>query len=355
VTITPVQIRSRHERARHDTAVVEAMPTDGPLVDRYGRVHRDLRLSVIDECNLRCVYCLPESGARFLPHRQLLRVDELLRIARVAHRLGITSLRLTGGEPLLRREIVEIVEGVVSIGFDDVSLTTNGTRLAPLARPLADAGLDRVNISCDSLQPERFARIRRRGDLEVVLASMDAAEVAGLLPVKVNVVVMAGRNDDEIVDFAAFARRTGRIVRFIEFMPLDAEHSWERAKVFPGAEIVRIIDERWPLEEVPGADPAAPAEAFRFVDGKGRIGVIASVTRPFCGTCDRLRLTADGALRNCLFARRESSVRDLLRAGGTDAELETMLREEVWAKLPGHGIDEPGFIRPHRSMSMIGG
>jgi cyclic pyranopterin phosphate synthase len=355
VTVTSVQIRSRHERARHETAVVDAMPTDGPMVDRYGRVHRDLRLSVTDECNLRCVYCLPETGARFLPHRQLLSVDELLRIARVAHRLGITSLRLTGGEPLLRREIVEIVEGVAAIGFDDVSLTTNGTRLTPLAQPLADAGLDRVNISCDSLRPERFARIRRRGDLEVVLASMDAAEEAGLAPVKVNVVVMTGQNDDEILDFAAFARETGRIVRFIEFMPLDAEQSWERGKVFPGAEIVRIIDERWPLEEVPGADPAAPAEAFRFADGQGRIGVIASVTRPFCGTCDRLRLTADGALRNCLFARRESSARDLLRAGGTDAELETMLREEVWAKLPGHGIDEPGFIRPHRSMSMIGG
>lgn len=355
MTVTPVSIRARDDRAAHDVAVLDTMPTDGPLIDRYGRIHRDLRLSVTDECNLRCVYCLPESGARFLPHRQLLTVAELLRIARVAHGLGITSLRLTGGEPLLRREIVEIVAGIAAVGFDDVSLTTNGTRFAPLAQPLADAGLDRVNISCDSLRPERFAQIRRRGDLDVVLAAMDAAEHAGLSPVKVNVVVMAGRNDDEILDFAAFARRTGRIVRFIEFMPLDADGAWNRATVFPGAEIVRIIDERWPLQELPGADPAAPAEQFRFVDGKGRIGVIASVTRPFCGTCDRLRLTADGAARNCLFARRESSVRDLLRAGGTDADLETMLREEVWAKLPGHGIDEPGFIRPHRSMSMIGG
>ncbi len=355
MTVTPVMIRSRDERARHDAAVFETMPTDGPLVDRYGRIHGDLRLSVTDECNLRCVYCLPETGARFLPHRQLLTVDELLRIARVAHRLGVTSLRLTGGEPLLRREIVQIVEGIAAIGFDDVSLTTNGIRLAPVARRLADAGLDRVNISCDSLQPERFARIRRRGDLAVVLEAMNVAEAAGLTPLKVNVVVMAGTNDDEIVDFAEFARRTGRIVRFIEFMPLDADGAWDRATVFPGAEIVRIIDERWPLEDVPGADPAAPAEQFRFVDGHGRIGVIASVTRPFCGTCDRLRLTADGALRNCLFARSESSVRDLLRVGGTDAELETMLREEVWAKLPGHGIDQPGFIRPHRSMSMIGG
>lgn len=359
MTITPVpdpvSIDAAPERARHDATVLRTMPTDGPMVDRYGRVHRDLRLSVTDECNLRCVYCLPEHGARFVKHDKLLTVDELLRIARIAHHVGITSLRLTGGEPLLRREILEIVEGVASIGFDDVSMTTNGTRLAPIAQSLADAGLDRVNISCDSLRPDRFAAIRRRGDLAVVLEAMDAAEAAGLTPLKVNVVVIAGENDDEILDFAAFARRTGRIVRFIEFMPLDAEGSWERTKVFPGAEIVRIIDEVWPLTEVPGADPAAPAEAFRFVDGQGRIGVIASVTRPFCGTCDRMRLTADGAARNCLFARRETSIRDLLRGGATDDEVATALREEVWMKLPGHGINDPGFIRPHRSMSMIGG
>lgn len=350
MTVTPVSIRSR----RQDT-LVDQMPTEGPMVDRYGRVHRDLRLSVTDECNLRCVYCLPEKGARFLKHSKLLTVDELLRIARIAYGLGITSLRLTGGEPLLRRELPEIVEGIADIGFDDVSMTTNGTRLTPVAQTLADAGLDRVNISCDSLQPDRFAAIRRRGDLEVVLESMDAAEAAGLRPLKVNVVVIAGENDDEIIDFAAFARRTGRIVRFIEFMPLDADEAWDRDRVFPGAEIVRIIDERWPLEEVPGADPAAPAEKFRFVDGAGQIGVIASVTRPFCGTCDRMRVTADGAARNCLFARQERSIRDELRAGATDAQIARMLREEVWAKLPGHGIDDPGFIRPHRSMSMIGG
>lgn len=350
MSVTPVSLRARHTETR-----VATMPTEGPMVDRYGRVHRDLRLSVTDQCNLRCVYCLPEHGARFVKPDKLLTVDELLRIARIAHDLGITSVRLTGGEPLLRREILSIVEGVAAIGFDDLAMTTNGMRFAPLAGSLADAGLQRVNISCDSLRPERFAAIRRRGDLEVVLGAMDAAEAAGLGPVKVNVVVIAGHNDDELLDFAAFARRTGRIVRFIEFMPLDAQGEWTRDQVFPGAEIVRIIDAEWPLEQLGGADPAAPAEKFRFVDGHGRIGVIASVTRPFCGTCDRMRLTADGAARNCLFARRETSIRDVLRAGATDAEIARTLREEVWAKLPGHGMNDPGFIRPHRSMSMIGG
>ncbi len=342
-------------RRRPDSPVVVDMPTTGPLIDRYGRVHRDLRLSITDECNLRCVYCLPETGARFLPHGQLLSVEELVRVARVAHSLGITSLRLTGGEPLLRREAVEIVEQLAGIGFDDLSMTTNGTRLAPVAADLAAAGLDRVNISCDSLQPERFAEIRRRGKLEVVLAAMDAAEAAGLAPLKVNVVLMAGVNEDEICDFADFARRTGRIVRFIEFMPLDAEEGWKRSQVVPGAEVVATINEHWPLVEVPGSDPAAPAERFRFADGVSEIGVIASVTRPFCGTCDRLRLTADGAVRNCLFATTESSVRDRMRDGCTDEDLAMMLRAEVWAKLPGHGINDPDFIRPRRSMSMIGG
>lgn len=350
VTVTRVSIRGK----RTET-VVDAMPTEGPMVDRYGRVHRDLRLSVTDQCNLRCVYCLPEHGARFVKPDKLLTVEELLRVARIAHGLGITSVRLTGGEPLLRREILDIVRGIAAIGFDDVSMTTNGMRFAPVAGALADAGLQRVNISCDSLRADRFAAIRRRGDLEVVLGAMDAAEAVGLTPVKVNVVVMAGHNDDEILDFAAFARRTGRIVRFIEFMPLDADGAWTRDQVVPGADIVRMIDQRWPLTELAGADPAAPAEKFRFVDGGGQIGVIASVTRPFCGTCDRMRLTADGAARNCLFARRETSIRDVLRGGATDEEVAETLRREVWAKLPGHGIDDPGFIRPHRSMSMIGG
>lgn len=349
-TAVPVRIRTKPvERVETE------MPTSGPLVDAFGRVHTDLRLSITDVCNLRCVYCLPESGARFAPLAELLTVDELARVARVAHRLGISSLRITGGEPLMRRDVVEITARLATVGFDDLSLTTNGTKLGPLARPLADAGLDRVNISCDSLRPERFASIRRRGHLEPVLAAMDAAEAAGLTPVKVNVVLMAGVNDDEILDFAAFARRTGRIVRFIEFMPLDADGAWDRTQVVAGDDVIATIDARWPLTTSEGADPAAPADRYRFVDGRGEIGVIASVTRPFCGTCDRLRLTADGALRNCLFATTESSVRDLLRSGADDAAIERLLRRVVWAKLPGHGINDPGFLRPARSMSMIGG
>jgi cyclic pyranopterin phosphate synthase len=350
-TVTPVTIR-----ARPTQPVDRVMPTEGPLVDRYGRVHRDLRLSITDRCNLRCVYCMAEDMA-FLPHRELLTFDEIVRVAEVAHELGITSVRVTGGEPLVRRGVTDLVTRLKRVGFDDVSLTTNGTELGRLASALAAAGLDRVNVSCDSLRPDRYAAIRRRGSLAPVLDAMAAAERAGLAPLKVNVVLMAGVNDDEVLDFAEFARATGRIVRFIEFMPLDGDGTWRRDQVVPAAEVVERIDERWALEAVPveGADASAPAERFRFVDGGGEIGVIASVTRPFCGTCDRLRLTADGAVRNCLFARHESSARDLVRAGASDDEIARLLREAVWAKLPGHGINDPTFIRPARSMSMIGG
>lgn len=350
-TVTPVTIRARPSQAiDHD------MPAEGPLIDRFGRVHRDLRLSITDRCNLRCVYCMPEDMT-FLPHHELLTFDEIVRVAEVAHDLGITSVRATGGEPLVRRGVADLIARLSQVGFDDLSLTTNGTELARLAPALAAAGLDRVNVSCDSLRPTRYAAIRRRGTLAPVLEAMDVAERVGLTPVKVNVVLMAGVNDDEVLDFAEFARATGRIVRFIEFMPLDGDGTWRRDQVVPAAEVVERIDERWGLEAVPaeGAEASAPAERFRFVDGGGEIGVIASVTRPFCGTCDRLRLTADGALRNCLFANHESSVRDLLRGGAGDDELARLLREVVWAKLPGHGINDPTFIRPVRSMSMIGG
>ena len=331
------------------------MPETGPLVDRFGRVHRDLRLSVTDRCNLRCVHCLPEEGVTFQARDEHLDFDEIVRVAQVAHGLGITSIRITGGEPLLRRGVVDLVARLAAIGFDDLSLTTNGTELARLAPALAQAGLDRVNVSCDSLRPERYAAIRRRGRLAPVLDAMDAAERAGLGPIKVNVVLLAGVNDDEVLDFAAFARATGRVVRFIEFMPLDGDGAWQRSQVVPAADVVARIGARWPLEAVAAPGASAPAERFRFVDGGGEVGVIASVTRPFCGTCDRLRLTADGALRNCLFADRERSARALLRADGTDAELAGLLREVVWAKFPGHGINDPSFIRPDRSMSMIGG
>jgi cyclic pyranopterin phosphate synthase len=334
----------------------QPMPLSGPLVDRYGRAHTDLRLSVTDRCNFRCVYCMPEEGITFLARGEILSFEEITRVARVARDLGVTSVRLTGGEPLVRKDIVELVRQVASVGFDDAALTSNGTGLARLAKPLAEAGLQRVNISCDSLRPERFAQIRRRGELATVLAAMDAAEAAGLVPLKVNVVVMRGVNDDEVIDLCAFAREHGRMVRFIEYMPLDADGHWDRTQVVAAEEILARISDEWPLVacDPTGSDPA-PAERYRFADGRGEIGVVASVTRPFCGTCNRLRLTADGAIRNCLFSDDELSVRDVMRNQGTDEELATVLRRAVWAKLPGHAINDPGFLRPVRSMSMIGG
>jgi cyclic pyranopterin phosphate synthase len=332
-----------------------SMPTAGPLIDRYGRVHEDLRISVTDRCNLRCVYCMSEEGMTFLPRSELLSFDEIVKIARVAHTLGVTAIRLTGGEPLVRKGLASLIAQLSEIGFDDLALTTNGMQLATLAPKLADAGLKRVNVSCDSLKADRFESIRRRGDLATVLGAMDAAEAAGLNPVKVNVVLLRGNNEDEILDFAAFARQTGRVVRFIEFMPLDAQGQWDRTQLVPGHEIFERINEAWPLEAVGGLDGPAPAERFRFVDGHGEIGLISSVTQPFCGTCNRLRLTADGSIRNCLFSDDEYSVRDILRANVGDREIENLLRRAVWAKFPGHAINEPSFLRPARSMSMIGG
>jgi cyclic pyranopterin phosphate synthase len=331
------------------------MPTDGPLIDPYGRVHSDLRISVTDRCNLRCTYCMPEEGMTFLPTRALLTLDEIARVASVAKRLGVTAIRITGGEPLVRQGIVEIVRTLAAVGFDDLSMTTNGTSLGRLARPLRAAGLRRVNVSCDSLRPGVFSSIRRRGSLEPVLQAMAAAEDAGLTPVKVNVVLVPGENDGELLDFARLARDTGRIVRFIEFMPLDASGAWRRDLVVPGRQVVEVIDAVYPLEAVVDPTDHAPATRFRFRDGRGEIGVISSVTEPFCGRCDRLRLMADGAVRNCLFSDDELSAQAILRNGGSDADLEVLFRQAVWGKLPGHGINEPGFLKPRRSMSRIGG
>ncbi len=341
--------------ANEDQRRASSVPTSGPLVDRYGRVHDDLRISVTDRCNLRCVYCMPEEGMTFLARAELLSFDEIERVARVARALGVSAIRLTGGEPLVRKGVVGLVARLKNLGFDDIALTTNGTQLAALAPQLAAAGLSRVNISCDSLRPERFATIRRRGDLATVLRAMDVAEECGLTPLKVNVVLMRGRNDDEILDFASFARATGRIVRFIEFMPLDAQGEWGPEQLVPGREVFERINAVWPLDAVSEENRVAPAERFRFADGRGELGLISTVTQPFCGTCNRLRLTADGSIRNCLFSDDEHLVRDVLRRGGSDEDIEQILRRAVWAKFPGHAINEPDFLRPHRSMSMIGG
>jgi GTP 3',8-cyclase len=346
--VTPVRFRSS------TLEPTLSMPTSGPLVDTFGRVHRDLRLSLTDHCNLRCTYCMPEEGTPYAARDDVLQPGEIVRVARVARQVGVTALRLTGGEPLVRRGVVALVRRLGALGFSDLSMTTNGMLLAPVAGELARAGLQRVNISCDSLRVERFARIRRRGDLTRVLEAMDVSEAAGLHPLKVNVVLMAGENDDEVLDFAAFGRRTGRIVRFIEFMPLDAEHAWSRERVVPGDDVVSQIAARWPVVAVDD-ESGGPAERFRFVDGRGEFGVVSSVTRPFCATCDRLRITADGAVRNCLFSDDELSLRAILRGGGTDHDLEVVLRRAVWGKRPGHGMNEPGFLQPARTMSMIGG
>jgi cyclic pyranopterin phosphate synthase len=299
---------------------------------------------------------MPEEGMVFRERHELLSFDELLRVASIARDLGVTSVRLTGGEPLVRRGVVDFVGRLGDLGFSDIAMTTNGTLLVESAHALKAGGLRRVNISCDSLRPDRFRKIRRRGELADVLAAMDAAEEAGLGPVKINVVLMAGINDDEILDFAEFGRSTHRVVRFIEFMPLDAPGQWQRSEVVEGANVFRAINEQWPLAPVVGdtVDPA-PAQRYRYVDGGGEIGLISSVSQPFCGTCNRLRLTADGAIRNCLFSNDELSIRDLLRSGASDKDIAMSFRRAVWGKFPGHGINDPDFLRPQRSMSMIGG
>jgi cyclic pyranopterin phosphate synthase len=352
--VTPLPVpRVRRTRGRPGSTAGTFGDGSPALVDGYGRVHDDLRISVTDRCNLRCVYCM-EEDTTFLPHQALLTFEEIIRIASVAGRMGVRTVRFTGGEPLQRRGIVELVGRVSSVGFSDVAMTTNGVGLARLAGDLKRAGLQRVNVSCDSLREGRYSQIRRRGHLDRVLEAIDAAEAAGLAPVKVNVVLIAGVNDDEIEDFAAFARETKRTVRFIEFMPLDAGASWSRERLVPTDVVLERITAKWPLQPIDSVDNA-PAERYRFMDGEGEIGVVPSVTRPFCGTCNRLRLTADGAIRNCLFSDDEVSVRDLIRRGGGDADIARLLHFAVGIKLAGHGINEPGFLRPRRSMSMIGG
>jgi cyclic pyranopterin phosphate synthase len=341
-----------------------AAPTD--LVDGFGRVHRDLRISVTDRCNFRCTYCMPAEGLPWLPREDLLTYEELTRIARVCvERFGFDGIRLTGGEPTVRAHLPVLVEQLSALGVD-LSLTTNGATLRLLADDLAAAGLRRINISLDSLRRDRFLEITRRDELDKVLDGIDAALEAGLSPVKLNVVVMRGVNDDELVDFAAFGRDKGVHVRFIEFMPLDAQEEWTNDAVVSQDEIVRTIGAIFPLEVVPesvrGSDPAA---RWRYTDGGGTdgggtnggsdIGVIPSVTHAFCESCDRVRLTAEGSLRHCLFATREMDLRTLLRGGASDDELAAAIQAEVGAKWAGHQINQVHFIRPAKSMSQIGG
>jgi cyclic pyranopterin phosphate synthase len=323
------------------------------LVDSFGRVHRDLRLSVTDRCNFRCTYCMPEEGMRWLPRDEILTFEEIERIARLlVERHGVESIRLTGGEPTMRAHLPLLVEKLAPLPAD-LALTTNGATLRQHAHALADAGLRRINISLDTFRADRFRELTRRDELPKVLDGIDAALEAGLHPVKVNAVVMRGVNDDELLDFARFGRERGVVVRFIEFMPLDADQAWRNDSVVSLAEIVARIGEVFPLE--PAERTSAPASRFRYVDGGGEIGVVASVTQAFCGTCDRIRLTAEGKFRNCLFALEEYDLRGAIRSGASDDELSAIVEGAVGAKWAGHQINTVHFIRPSKSMSQIGG
>jgi cyclic pyranopterin phosphate synthase len=327
-----------------------------PLTDTHGRTVRDLRLSITDRCNLRCVYCMPAEGMPWLAKQDLLTYEELTRFARVCLECGVNGVRLTGGEPTVRADLPVLVRMLHELDSGlDLSLTTNGLKLKELSPALRDAGLRRVNVSLDTLVRERFQRIARRDRLHEVLEGLAAARAAGFAPIKVNAVLMRGENDDEIVPLARWARDEGYELRFIEWMPLDFQHSWDRSQLVSGEETLARIAEVFPLEPEEGDDPSAPARTFRYRDGAGRVGVISSVTRPFCGHCDRIRLTADGQVRTCLFALKEYDFRATLRGGGSDDDIESLLRAAVLRKQPGHLISQPGFVQPERGMSAIGG
>jgi len=330
------------------------------LIDTFGRVHRDMRVSVTDRCNLRCTYCMPADFSDWLPGDHLLSIDEMLEVIEIATEHGIESIRLTGGEPLLRPDLVEIVRRINALPRKPrISLTTNALRLAALAQPLADAGLERVNVSLDTLDRERFSELTKRDRFADVLSGIEAAQRAGLTPLKVNTVLMRGINDDEAVPLLQHAVENGWSLRFIEQMPLDAQGSWDRGDFVTAAEILELLSEHFTLTPVPTRG-SAPAEEFYIDGGPATVGIIASVSKPFCAACDRIRLTADGQVRNCLFSLEETDLRATLRdADLTEAErrdrIGRLFQSSVTAKLPGHGINDPSFIQPDRPMSAIGG
>ncbi len=330
------------------------------LVDRYGRIHTDLRVSLTDRCSLRCDYCMPAEGLAWLPGETLLRTDELLRLVGVAVGLGVTEVRLTGGEPLLRPDVVEVVQALTAgPKAPQVSLTTNGLRLPELAGRLADAGLSRVNISLDTLERATFQRLTRRDRFVETLAGVAAAQAASLAPVKINAVLLRGINDHEAPALLSWALAEGLHLRFIEQMPLDAQHGWSRVQMISAEEILDLLAGAGFVLAPMGGRGASPSENWIVLDTKGEplgtVGIVGSVTRPFCDTCNRIRLTADGQLRNCLFAHEESDLRTLLRSGADDERLGQAMRAAVAGKRRGHGIDEPTFTQPARPMSAIGG
>ena len=341
----------------------ESLGTIGdPLVDTHGRVHRDLRISLTDRCSLRCTYCMPEQGNEWLARSSILSLSEIARVASVAAASGISTFRLTGGEPLLRADIVEVVRTLAAIegpaGPVEIAMTTNGIRLPEFLPALIDAGLGRLNISIDTLRRDRFRDLTRRDRLADVLDGIAAAAASGLQPLKLNAVAMRAVNDDELIELVEFAVAHGARMRFIEQMPLDAGHTWDRAQMVTRAEILEVLATRWALAPVPGRG-GAPAELFTLDGGPATVGVIASVTAPFCGNCDRLRLTADGQLRNCLFSSTEYDLIPTLRADlgarDNDTAVDAMLRACIHGKLPGHAINDPSFLQPERGMNAIGG
>jgi GTP 3',8-cyclase len=327
-----------------------------PLADGHGRPIGDVRISVTDRCNFRCQYCMPAEGLPWLQRDALLSYEEITRLVRILSEMGVHDVRLTGGEPLVRKQLWRLVEGLSALpNVHDLSLTTNGYLLEAQVADLVAAGLRRVNVSLDALAADRFFQLTRRDSLGRVLDGLAAAQAhPELRPIKVNAVALRGFTEDEVLRFAAFAREEPYEIRFIEFMPLDADQDWDMAKVLPSAEIKAIIETEYELVPL-GRERHGTARRYRFADGKGEIGFISPVTEPFCGDCNRIRFTAEGTLRTCLFSMNETDLRAPLRAGATDAEIEQIVRDAVWRKELKHHVGEPGFIQPARSMSRIGG
>ncbi|NLF72912.1 MAG: GTP 3',8-cyclase MoaA [Candidatus Anammoximicrobium sp.] len=326
------------------------------LVDSFGRVHTNLRICVTDRCNIRCFYCMPYEGVRFKPRRELLTFEEIERFVRVAARLGVTKLRITGGEPLVRSELPRLIAKLAAVpGIEDLAMTTNGMLLTQQAAALQQAGLQRLNISLDAMREETFERIARRRGLDQVLAGLAAARRQGFCRIRLNTVAIRGLTEEEIVPLATFALQHDLELRFIEFMPLDGERGWQKDLVLPGDEIRAHLEAEFGrLTPAERPDPSQPAVDYRLSNG-GRIGLINPVSQPFCSDCNRLRITAEGQVRNCLFSTVEWDARAILRGGGSDDDVAALVRACVGAKKPGHGIDEPGFLRPQRAMFQIGG
>jgi cyclic pyranopterin phosphate synthase len=325
------------------------------LLDKFGRQISDLRISVTDRCNFRCVYCRSADPENYREHDEILSWPELARLARLFQTLGIRKIRVTGGEPLVRAGVEDFIAGLDALGIEDISMTTNGHLLAERSERLLQSGLDRINISLDTLEAIKFERITRTKSYDSVMRGIDAAQNSRFAPAKINAVLVRGINDDEVEAFAAFARDRGVIMRFIEFMPLDADRHWTRELVVPAAEVFRRIHAQWPLEQIPH-ERSETARKYRFADGApGEIGLIAPVTQPFCGHCSRIRLTADGKLRTCLFSKDDHDLRPLLRGNASDEEIVSDIRAAVMEKEEGHKINDPGFLPPSRTMVFIGG